>query len=56
MDTQPHLHDAHDHDQDESLPEWLASEAFTHFMTLTFGAAVKQAVDEQAARGVTERR
>jgi len=56
MNTQPHLHDAHDHDQDQLLRTWLASEAFTDFMTLTFGAAVKQAVDEQVAKGVTERR
>jgi hypothetical protein len=56
MDTQPHRHDAHDHDQDQPLLTWLASEAFTDFMTLTFGAAVKQAVGEQVAKGVTERR
>lgn len=54
MDTQPHRHDAHD--QDQPLLTWLASEAFTDFMTLTFGAAVKQAVGEQVAKGVTERR
>jgi hypothetical protein len=56
MDSQPHLDDAHDHDQDEQLRLRLASEAFTDFMTLTFGEAVKQAVDEQVAKGVTEGR
>jgi hypothetical protein len=56
MDTQSHLRDAYDHGQDESLPKWLASEAFTDFMTLIFGAAVKRAADEQAAKGVIDRR
>ncbi len=54
MDTQPQRPDAHDHDQ--AMSAWLASEAFTDFMTLTFDAAVKQAVDEQVAKDVTKPR
>jgi hypothetical protein len=54
MDTQPQRHDAHDHDQ--AVSTWLASEAFTDFITLTFGVAVKQAVDEQVAKGVIQPR
>ena len=54
MDTQPQRHDADDRDQ--AVSAWLASEAFTDFMTLTFGAAVKQAADEQVAKGVIQPR
>ena len=56
MDTQPQRHDADDRDHDQTVSAWLASEAFTDFMTLTFAAAVKQAVDEQVANGVTQPR
>ena len=54
MDTQPQRHDADDVNQPVSA--WLASEAFTDFVTLTFGAAVKQAVAEQIAKGVIQPR
>ena len=56
MDTQSQRHDADDHDPDHALSAWLASEAFTDFMTLTFGGAVKQAVNEQVAKGVIQPR
>lgn len=54
MDTQPQRHDADDLDHEQAVSAWLASEAFTAFMTLTFGAGVEQAVDEQVAKGVTQ--
>lgn len=54
MDTQLQRHEADDRDQ--AISAWLASEVFTDFMTLTFAAAVSQAVDEQAARGVIQPR
>ena len=53
MDTQPQRHNTDDCDHDQAVSTWLASEAFTDFTALTFGAAVKQAVDEQVAKGVT---
>ena len=56
MDTQPQRHDADDRDHYPAVSAWLASEAFTDFMTLTFGVAVKQAVDEQVAKGVIQPR
>jgi hypothetical protein len=56
MDTQPHLDDPLDDARDDPLQAWLASESFTDFMTLTFGAAVKHAVEEQLAKGVSEGR
>ena len=56
MDTQPQRHNADDRDHGQTVSAWLASEAFTDFMTLTFGAAVKQAVDEQVAKGVIQPR
>ncbi len=54
MDTQPQQHDADDRDHDQAASAWLASEAFTDFLTLTFGTAVRQAVDEQVAKGVIQ--
>ncbi len=51
MDTQPQRDDAN-----QAVSAWLASEAFTDFMTLTFGVAVKQVVDEQVAKGVIQSR
>lgn len=56
MDTQPQRHEADERDRDRLASAWLASEAFTDFMTLTFSAAVKQAVAEQIARGVAQPR
>ena len=56
MDTRLQRHEADDRDHDQAVSAWLASETFTDFMTLSFGAAVKQAVDEQVARGVIQPR
>lgn len=50
MTTEPQRHDDHDPDHDQALTAWLASEAFTDFMTLAFAAGAKRAVDEQTAR------
>lgn len=54
MDTQPQRHETDDRDQ--AVSAWLASEAFTDFMTLTFRTAVKQAVAEQVAKGAIQPR
>ena len=56
MDTQPQRHEADNRDHNQAVSTWLASEAFTDFMTLTFGAAVRQAVDEQLVKGVIQSR
>ena len=56
MDTQPQRHDGDDRDPDQAVSAWLASEAFTGFITRTFDAAVTQAVDEQIAKGVIQPR
>ncbi len=56
MDTQPQRHEVDDRDHNQAVSTWLASEAFSDFMTLTFGAAVRQAVDEQVAKGVIQPR
>ena len=54
MDTEPQQHDADHCGHDQATSTWLASEAFTDFTTVTFGTAVKRAIDEQISKGIIQ--
>ena len=55
MDDKPQRHGV-DRDGGQVMSAWLASEAFTSFMTATFAVAVKNVVVDQAAGNMTQPR
>ena len=55
MDDQPQPYDP-DRSDGQAMSMWLASEAFTEFMTAAFGAAVKHLAEEQAAKDLLQPR